>query len=743
MPRSSRPPSRVLEMRTARQAWRVPVPEPSEIAYLVPPLRGEALDSWVEHLALNSSCSVSQMSSLLRLSPNNKPFGFVRDISLQELDDLSSEVGFAPEILRATTLMAFAPLSLTPLIDKRGHAPGIWTRGSGSRFCPECLLANGGRWKLRWYLHWTFACVEHRSLLHDRCEKCGTIPRSRARWASPPVPPDRMGCEGGCSRRTLSGHTPRRLFDGHPLLRLQSDIDDVLDLRVTTHIVAGTRVTARIWLADMSLLVRRLLLLMGQRDLHDVITRHADYDDRGDLLNVVPLRGAVGPLAPARAISAGIDDAGLMGVASVLAASMLDEPDVGRLKTRLFWVQDPVSIRTSYVRPEGLCSPALYVACSADDATSALAEARRTIIRAEFTETHPESALALSTDYLPASLPVGDTATLGSTTLNATRSSAISALIATGGWTKSSYGLACSCLDIGHAAPALEQTWHDLANGIDGDDLFREALSIRLAILKRDRKIHFGRRRHTFDSPRPLSKRAAADVASQLREPNTAHLRTYVSYFVWELLTGSSIELHPDHISQYGHVIRAYRRRRAGWVKELPTTILRLAERQLLRHKIDEPIAYRATRRGDGSWKVDPVGERTLPGWENRALRGSPRFHTPGQLRLATPDQVAIYVAHEDTPLAKSLRMALHWARQDTMLRNGDAADAVVELFLDVTGRHPLDLISWPEGSAPRAVIEAFRDVEGAIRRLGPGNLGSAGGAGVPSSQNDGSGLLT
>lgn len=68
-------------------------------------------------------------------------------------------------------------------MDDTGRFTGAspWGRVYGSRFCPDCLAASGGAWKLRWRLVWTFACLQHRCLLVDRCPRCGGGQRYRYR----------------------------------------------------------------------------------------------------------------------------------------------------------------------------------------------------------------------------------------------------------------------------------------------------------------------------------------------------------------------------------------------------------------------------------------------------------------------------------------------------------------------------------------------------------------------------------
>lgn len=50
---------------------------------------------------------------------------------------------------------------------------------SGGRYCAECLLDSGGRWRMSWQFTLGYACLRHRRLLADFCPACGAPPRRR------------------------------------------------------------------------------------------------------------------------------------------------------------------------------------------------------------------------------------------------------------------------------------------------------------------------------------------------------------------------------------------------------------------------------------------------------------------------------------------------------------------------------------------------------------------------------------
>jgi hypothetical protein len=75
-----------------------------------------------------------------------------------------------------------------------------------SRFCPQCLGADGDRWKIAWRLPWHTTCSIHHRLLVDACPACGAQQRRRA-LADPAVEP---GPSGRCTA-VLPGAKSRRL----------------------------------------------------------------------------------------------------------------------------------------------------------------------------------------------------------------------------------------------------------------------------------------------------------------------------------------------------------------------------------------------------------------------------------------------------------------------------------------------------------------------------------------------------
>jgi len=105
------------------------------------------------------------------------------------LDNIGQSLGLSPQELHKMTMDGFAlhgpEVSLTnsPSIATRY----LWARGTGTRYCPECLRERPGVFLAAWRLTWAFACLRHGRILLDACPHC-LLPvqevtgRSRFTW---------------------------------------------------------------------------------------------------------------------------------------------------------------------------------------------------------------------------------------------------------------------------------------------------------------------------------------------------------------------------------------------------------------------------------------------------------------------------------------------------------------------------------------------------------------------------------
>jgi DNA-binding transcriptional ArsR family regulator len=176
----------------------------------VPPVPGEALDSWLEALARRHQVTVGTLVTALGWRMPGSPGGLVAGIPAQVLNRLERQAGLPAGRLDGAILDRYLPLG--PV------------RRRGSRYCPSCLAQRDGRWLLAWRLGWTFACTAHGVLLCDTCPDCGQAPRSRTGRTSGLSPPGT--CANTINRHEHCGAdlrevTPRQLGPGHPVLAAQ------------------------------------------------------------------------------------------------------------------------------------------------------------------------------------------------------------------------------------------------------------------------------------------------------------------------------------------------------------------------------------------------------------------------------------------------------------------------------------------------------------------------------------------
>ena len=162
------------------------------------PLRGEALDSWLDALAHRLKVPLTDLCWSLGLPggphsvlrKDDIPANRVVLLRDHEAQAISAAAGVAVPLLHAMTMARYDRRAI--MIDhasRRVSLRAMWGRGRGSRYCPGCLADTGGRWQLRWRLTWIFACTAHQQLLSDTCPACDRIPGFRGGESHlPPFP---------------------------------------------------------------------------------------------------------------------------------------------------------------------------------------------------------------------------------------------------------------------------------------------------------------------------------------------------------------------------------------------------------------------------------------------------------------------------------------------------------------------------------------------------------------------------
>jgi TniQ protein len=128
------------------------------------PLPGEALDSWLGAYADLLHVTVRDIFRFAGIDCGQAGRGqlsgkpWLHQLAEPELAALSAAAGVPAQTLAGMTLARYhgTGLAARPGIPP---APRWWRQPSGSRYCPRCLAANGGRWMLAWRIPWAFACT--------------------------------------------------------------------------------------------------------------------------------------------------------------------------------------------------------------------------------------------------------------------------------------------------------------------------------------------------------------------------------------------------------------------------------------------------------------------------------------------------------------------------------------------------------------------------------------------------------
>jgi len=210
----------------------------ARLPYVVTPLPGEALDSWIDYYARQLVTTPQDLLTHLGI-PSAQPERMVVVLDRQETAALAMRTGVPASKLRAMTLEALDTVAVTIRHPTRGLAsPPTWRRHRGSRYCPRCLAESGGRWQLAWRLPWTFACPRHRILLAETCPDCDlrplpgrprAVPDGSAGHCTHRLPPSAPGArEQRRCTGDLTSVTPQELPAGGSILTAQTHLDHLL-----------------------------------------------------------------------------------------------------------------------------------------------------------------------------------------------------------------------------------------------------------------------------------------------------------------------------------------------------------------------------------------------------------------------------------------------------------------------------------------------------------------------------------
>ncbi|MFD1250649.1 LysR family transcriptional regulator [Nocardioides ginsengisoli] len=222
---------------------------------------------------------------------------------------------------------------------------------------------------------------------------------------------------------------------------------------------------------------------------------------------------------------------------------------------------------------------------------------------------------------------------------------------------------ACRQLNHEHLGPRTARELGPLLGRTPGSghDHFEELVRLHDAISTAAVPIDYTRRRHTFRAPTPIPERTARRIARELGLRPTPRLRTFMSWWIHEALSGNDVLLSESCLHLPGPLRHAYARQRSEWESDPPPLMVRRAEHALLVNRLDEPITWAPAYGTDGCWTCPPPQlDRTLDGWANRSLRGARRSVSHDLDRLPLSGRVAFAMSDQSW---ETRRLAVLMAR--------------------------------------------------------------------------------
>jgi hypothetical protein len=336
----------------------------------LPPLPGEAPGSWLETCACLLHVTVRDMFApagadwdRLASQAGNQHKLWLYQLDQPDLAALSAVTGIPAATLADMTLARYEGTGLAAVTAAGQHLPRTprwWRQPAGSRYCPRCLAANGGRWLLTWRIPWTFACTGCQVPLADTCPDCGRRHR-RTRTGQPrrpgccdlsglPPPPPRPPHRGIMPCSSDPARTPAiTLPAGGRVLRAQQHIDALIATPLTARGQPGRTAALQQYLDDIHAVARAAIsALHGPAAPPAIISAILDEpgaqpgtggragDHRGIGTPTGPAHGRRRQFAPVAAFGISVADVmlhGRRGDPDPLIAAWLAGNEAGRKKT--------------------------------------------------------------------------------------------------------------------------------------------------------------------------------------------------------------------------------------------------------------------------------------------------------------------------------------------------------------------------------------------------------------------------
>lgn len=150
----------------------------------------------VSATAISRHCGLGYLDAAPR-----RRLGF--KLSPEAAQRLSAGLGMSTAILETMTMSRLGSVAATR--DDGTPSQSLnWTRGSGTRFCPECLADHPGVFYTYWRTWWSFACLRHLIPLASACPACNAEPADATINDARTLDPTR--CSNGARRGEPCGY---------------------------------------------------------------------------------------------------------------------------------------------------------------------------------------------------------------------------------------------------------------------------------------------------------------------------------------------------------------------------------------------------------------------------------------------------------------------------------------------------------------------------------------------------------
>lgn len=610
----------------------------SLLAFAPEPLPDEPLDGWIEriaHATVTTSTRILNDHRLFNDRALTRDGSILRDLGPDDILRIADIAELRPEQVEHMTLHRWQSLGLVPHKNERGHQGGAWARTRVGRFCPDCLDERDGVHRIHWRTVWSAACVRHNALLS------AYDPATRPYGDPIPLTP---------------AHS---LPPEHPILRAQHTIDGLLDEPTVPVQSLGVAQSGWQYLSDLGALTRALIAApnFSSPNGHVEAVQRRTGADWSSLAELFPPPLPPGK-SPASHLAHAVRSPALTALAVSTAHPVLVHPPGPDSDAALWWITENQRLHFRHEAARRAISYPL---------SRALAPARASKPAADFMlrfllTRHDEQGRRLS-PLDPSKLPSSAWTSVVQRPGHASREiegvAASAALMMIASDRRTNYVL--EALGLQHLRSRITADWNvSFDDTPDGDSSFQQLLDLQRQLATHPVPIDYARRRRLFPIATPLGRNTLKKVLTALGVSETTVVPYCASWYVHELLTGSDFLIGSQGVDMFATHRATYRKWRARWQTEKPRVFYEVAETQLYKNNIDEPVAWTPTRINNEWHLPTDDGMRYLDLWatSRRPVRKS-SIHTATRPGVYSLQEAVAYACRGEGANAASMRERL------------------------------------------------------------------------------------